>query len=82
MVVLNGSESKAEFWGQLSPVIIAIIIIVAIALFILYIYLLQYVFKDAVKRELNGELWLIILILTPIVGAIVYFIVRRGHPKR
>lgn len=81
MVLMYGSD-RAEMAAQLGPVIIAIIIVVAVALFILYIYILQYVYKDAVKRDLNGELWLIILILTPIVGFIVYLIVRRGHPKR
>jgi len=73
---------RADFAARLSPFMILIFIIIVIALIILFIFVLQYVYKDAVKRELNGELWLIILILTPIVGFIVYLIVRRGHPKR
>ncbi|MFX1393228.1 MAG: hypothetical protein ACFFAH_06580 [Promethearchaeota archaeon] len=81
MVLLDRAD-RAEFAAQLPPFMIVIFIIIAIALFILFIFVLQYVYKDAVKRDLNGELWLIILILTPIVGFIVYLIVRRGHPKR
>ncbi|TFG08546.1 MAG: hypothetical protein EU539_01900 [Promethearchaeota archaeon] len=63
--------------GSFDPLILGIFIAIAIAIFIVYIFVLQYVYKDAVKKGLNAELWLIILLLAPIIGIIVYFIVRR-----
>ena len=43
---------------------------------IIYIYVSQYIYKDAVKKKLNAELWLLIVMLVPIAAWIVYFIVR------
>ena len=72
---------RGEAMSQLPIFVIAIIIIIAIALFIEYIYLVQYIYKDAVKRDLNGELWIIILLLSPIIGIIIYFIVRKAKSR-
>ena len=72
---------RGEMMTTLPLFVIAIIIIIAIALFIVYIYLIQYIYKDAVKRELNGELWVIILLLSPLIGIIVYFIVRKAKSR-
>lgn len=72
---------KGEVMKTLPIFIIAILIIIAIALIIVYIYLVQYIYKDAVKRDLNGELWVIILLLSPIVGIIIYFIVRKAKSR-
>jgi hypothetical protein len=51
-------------------------VIIWIALLVFYIYMAQYIYKDAVKRELNAELWLLIVLLVPIASWIVYFLVR------
>ena len=72
---------KSLVMKDLPIFIIAILIIIAIALIIVYIYLVQYIYKDAVKRDLNGELWVIILLLSPIVGIIIYFIVRKAKSR-
>ena len=75
------SDAKGEWFAALPLFWIIIIIIVCIALFVFYIWLLQYIYKDAVKRDLNGELWLIILLIAPIVGIIVYFLVRKAKSR-
>ena len=51
-------------------------LIIGIAFLIIYIYMVQYIYKDAVKRKLNAELWLLIVLMFPITGWIVYFVVR------
>jgi len=43
---------------------------------VIYIFVSQYIYKDAVKKKLNAELWLLIVMLVPIASWIVYFIVR------
>ncbi len=58
------------------PLLFGLFLAIAIAAFVVYIFVVQYIYKDAVKRDLNAELWLIIIFLTPIIGIIVYFIVR------
>ena len=58
------------------PLLLGIFIAIAIAIFIGAIILLRYIYKDAVKRELNAELWIIIILLAPIIGIPLYFIVR------
>ncbi len=69
----KGSASTTSF----NPLLFVIFISIAIAIFVLYIYLLQYIYKDAVKRELKAELWLIAVLIAPIPAIIVYFIVRK-----
>jgi len=58
------------------PLMFALFIIIAIAVFIAVILLLRYIYQDAVKRGLNAELWLIIILITPPIGVILYFVVR------
>jgi len=67
--------------GTLDPLLFGLFLVIAVALFIVAIFLLQYVYKDADKRGLNAELWLIIILLAPIIGILVYFIVRREKPR-
>ena len=58
------------------PLLFALFIIIALAVFIAVIVLLRYIYQDAVKRGLNAELWLIIILITPPIGVILYFVVR------
>ena len=51
-------------------------LIIWIVFLVVYIYMAQYIYKDAIKRNLNAELWLLIVLLVPIASWIVYFIVR------
>ena len=43
---------------------------------IIGIVLAIWVYKDAESRGMNGALWLIIVILTGIIGLIIYLVVR------
>ena len=56
-------------------------LIIWIAFLIVYIYMAQYIYKDAIKRKLNPELWLLIVLLVPIASRIVYFIVRNERTR-
>ena len=62
--------------GTADPLLFALFIIIAIAVFIAVILLLRYIYQDAVKRGLNAELWLIIILIAPPIGVILYFVVR------
>jgi len=43
---------------------------------IVAIILAVWVYRDAEEREMEGALWLIIVLLTGIIGLIIYLIVR------
>ena len=58
------------------PLLVALFIAIIIAIFIGVIFLLRYIYKDAVKRELNAELWIIIILIASIIGIPLYFVVR------
>ena len=66
------------FFG-LSGLICGLIIVI----WIVFILIAIWVYKDAEKRGSSGVLWLIIVILTGIIGIIIWLIVRPpigGHP--
>ena len=67
--------------GAFDPLLFGIFLTIAIAAFILFIYLVQYIYKDAVKKDLNAELWLIIILIAPPIGIILYFIVRNAKSR-
>lgn len=46
---------------------------------VLSILLGVYVYRDANNRNMNGTLWLLIIITSWLVGLIVYFIVRNDN---
>lgn len=77
MLLNTCSDDRGDAMATLPIYLIVIFVILAIALFIVYLYLMQYIYKDAVKRDMNAELWIIILLLSPIIGIIIFFIVRR-----
>lgn len=58
------------------PLLFALFIIIAIAVFIAVIVLLRYIYQDAIKRNMPAELWLIIILIAPPIGVILYFVVR------
>ena len=47
-----------------------------LAMFILWIAVVIWVYKDAEKRGENGVLWLLVVLVGGIVGLIVYLILR------
>jgi len=76
-VLLDTRPDRTPPAGAADPLLLGIFIAIAIALFIGAIILLRYIYKDAVKRELNAELWIIIILLAPIIGIPLYFVVRK-----
>ena len=42
----------------------------------IWVLIVQWIYKDAVNKGLNAEIWLLIVLITPIVSWIVYFVVR------
>lgn len=63
--------------ATLGPLGMIVPLIIGAALVILAIYFAQYVYKDAARRNLNAELWLLIILIVPVISWIVYFIVRK-----
>lgn len=51
------------------------------AVLVVVILVAVWVYRDAEERDMNGVLWLIVVILTNIIGLIIYLIVRADHPK-
>jgi uncharacterized membrane protein YhaH (DUF805 family) len=56
------------------------IILFIIGLFVVWILLAVWVYRDAKKRGMEATLWLLLVLLTGFIGLIVYLIVRREHP--
>lgn len=50
--------------------------IIPLILFVIWIILAIWVYKDAQKRGSSGALWLIIVIFTGIIGLIIWLVVR------
>jgi len=50
--------------------------IIPIIMWIIFILIAIWVYKDAEKRGKSGALWLVIVILTGIIGLIIWFVVR------
>ena len=50
--------------------------IIPIIIWIIFILIAIWVYKDAEKRGKSGALWLVIVILTGIIGLIIWFVVR------
>jgi len=55
-------------------------IVLGIVMFIVWIVLGIWVYKDAEKRGANGVMWLIVVILLGIIGLIIYLVVRPKMP--
>jgi len=60
------------FWGLFTGALCFIPLVI----FIIWIVLAIWVYKDAEKRDSSGALWLIIVIITGIIGLIIWLIVR------
>lgn len=54
--------------------------ILPIVMFIVFILIAVWVYKDANSRGMSGVLWLLICIFLGLIGLIIYLIVRRSHP--
>ncbi|MFX1338582.1 MAG: hypothetical protein ACFFDK_08225 [Promethearchaeota archaeon] len=56
-------------------------LIIWLAFLVVYIYMAQYIYKDSLRRNLNAELWLLIVLVIPIASWIVYFLVRKEKSR-
>ena len=79
-----GNEAAAATWGLFGLTGIVCVVVFLIPL-IIGILLAIWVYKDAEKRGSSGILWLIIVLLTGIIGLIIWLVVRPpigGHPQQ
>jgi len=67
-------------YALLALLIFGGIILFIIGLFVVWILLAVWVYRDAKKRGMEATLWLLLVLLTGFIGLIVYLIVRRDHP--
>lgn len=74
-------EDTVEDWEWAGGLFAGAFCLGWIVLFIVGIAIAVWVYKDAEKRGKSGALWLIINILIPIVGLIIWFIVRPPEPS-
>ena len=70
---------------DLGYAVLGLLLLGGIALFIIglvvvWILLAVWVYRDAKKRGMEATLWLLLVLLTGLIGLIVYLIVRRDHP--
>jgi hypothetical protein len=69
-----------EVWFGLG--IFALIIAIAVLWFVVAILIAVWVYRDAEKRGESGALWLIIVLVTGIIGLIIWLIVRGDKPVK
>jgi TctA family transporter len=60
--------------------ILALMIAISVLWFVVAILIAVWVYRDAEKRGENGALWLIIVLITGIIGLIIWLIVRGDKP--
>ena len=65
---------------MLQPYFFAIMLPIMAAIFIVAILLAVWVYRDAESRGESGILWLIIVLITGIIGLIIWLIVRGDKP--
>lgn len=69
-------QTPADWW-----VAWGLFVVVFVILFIVIdILIALWVYRDAEKRGMGGALWLIIVLLTGIIGLIIYLVVRGDKP--
>jgi TctA family transporter len=61
--------------------ILALMIAIAVIWFVVAILIAVWVYRDAESRGESGALWLIIVLITGIIGLIIWLIVRGDKPK-
>ena len=52
------------------------VIIIIVITYVITIALAVWVYNDAKKRDMNAEVWLLVVLLTSFIGCIIYLIVR------
>jgi len=60
--------------------ILALIIAIGVLWFVIAILIAVWVYRDAEKKGESGVLWLLIVLITGIIGLIIWLIIRRDKP--
>ncbi len=60
-----------------NPVMMIVGPILLIAFLIGLVLLGRYIYKDAMRRSLNAEMWLLIALMAPVISWVIYFLVRK-----
>jgi len=58
------------------------LMIFPLALFVLWIFILIWVYRDAERRGMNGLLWTLLVLVGNVIGLIIYLIVRSESVNR
>jgi len=73
---LTSTDLLGEITLQMEWLGVGLACLIPLIFFIIAIALAVWVYKDAEKRDESGALWLIIVLLTGIIGLIIWLIVR------
>jgi uncharacterized membrane protein YhaH (DUF805 family) len=80
----NGNNTADDTdWGDLGGLWLfsGLLCFIPVILFIISIAIAVWMYRDAEKRGKSGALWLIIELLFPIIGLIIWLIVRPPEPS-
>ena len=55
--------------------------LIPVLIFVVFIFIAIWVYRDAESRGMSGVLWLIIVLIAGLIGLIIYLVVRRDHPQ-
>lgn len=64
------------------PWFTGIFCLIPIVWLVVWILVGIWVYKDAESRDMNGALWLIVVIVLGIIGLIIYLLVRAGETRK
>jgi hypothetical protein len=79
-----GSDYSPSFWESIlaGGLLSGTFCIIGLIGFIIWIYMLYWVYKDAKRRGKSGGLWLVITLFLGIIGLIIWLIVRPPLPPQ
>lgn len=83
LIFLTCGSANAQSTYNSAPdegAFLAIFCFAYLIVFIIIIVIAIWVYKDANSRGMNGTLWLIVILVSSIIGLIIYLILRSDHP--
>jgi len=72
-------SNGTHFWSQ-GSFGFPFLSLFSILLFILWIIVIVWVYKDAERRNMNGVLWALLVFIGNMIGLLIYLIVRSDNP--
>jgi RNA polymerase subunit RPABC4/transcription elongation factor Spt4 len=76
-IICSNTASAYDYYPYYDPFAIwGTCLLIYLILFFVWLILAIFVYKDAEKRDKSGVLWLIIVLLTGIIGLIIWLVVR------